>query len=253
MEFHVGEAIAIGVAGSSGRMGRAVAGALAECVGVEIVARFDRPGPSDADLAVCDVIIDFTNAPASVALAARAAELGRPALVIGSTGFSTEDEAAVSAAAKRIAIVKAGNFSIGVALMASLVERAAARLGAEHWDIEVVEAHHRLKRDAPSGTGLLLAAAAARGRGDPGEGVAMRGRAEGDGPRQEGAIGLTSIRGGGVIGEHAVMFLAEDETLTLSHSARDRRLFARGAIEAAVWIVGREPGLYGIKEILGPE
>jgi len=243
--------IRIGVAGALGRMGRAVASLIAEREGVAIAGRFGRPGAADGDLAACDVIVDFSTAGASAALARRAAANGGPALVIGSTGFSPGDEEALRAAATSIAIVKSGNFSIGVTILAGLVEQAARKLDLKDWDIEISEAHHRLKRDAPSGTALLLARAAADGRGETLDDIAARGRDGATGPRRQGDIGFSVMRGGGIVGEHAVVFAAEEEVLTLSHSARDRRLFARGAVEAAVWAAGRESGLYDMRDVLG--
>lgn len=244
-------AIRIGVAGAAGRMGQAVAALVEARAGVAMAGRFGRPGASDEDLAACDVIIDFTSGAASAALAVRAAASGGPALVIGSTGFSASDEDAVRAASAKVAIVKSGNFSIGVTILAGLVEQAAGKLERRDWDIEIVEAHHRLKRDAPSGTALLLGRAAAAGRGEALGDIAVRGRDGTAGPRREGDIGISVLRGGGIVGEHAVVFAAEDEILTLSHSARDRRLFARGAVEAAVWVAGRGLGLYGMTDVLG--
>ncbi|MGI9170551.1 MAG: 4-hydroxy-tetrahydrodipicolinate reductase [Caulobacteraceae bacterium] len=243
--------IRIGVAGASGRMGVVVAGVIADREGAALAARFGRLGATDEDLAGCEVIIDFTSGAASAALATRAGANGGPALVIGSTGFSAGEEAAVRAASARIAMVKSGNFSIGVTLLAGLVEQAARKLDRKDWDIEIVEAHHRLKRDAPSGTALMLARAAADGRGEALADIAARNRDGTAGPRREGEIGFSVLRGGGIIGEHAVVFAAEDEILTLSHSARDRRLFARGAVEAAVWVVGRSPGLYDMMDVRG--
>jgi 4-hydroxy-tetrahydrodipicolinate reductase len=245
------EAIRIGVAGVRGRMGRAVVAMAEEREGVLVAAQFDHPGPTDQDLAACQVLIDFTTGAASADLAVRAAGAGRPALVIGSTGFSDQEEAAVRAAAQAIAIVKSGNFSIGVTVLKDLVEQAARKLGREGWDIEIFEAHHRHKRDAPSGTALLLAEAAALGRGEALGDIEVRTRDAITHPRRDGDIGFSVMRGGGLVGEHAVIFAAEEEILTLSHSARDRRLFARGAIEAAVWVAGREAGLYDMTDVLG--
>jgi 4-hydroxy-tetrahydrodipicolinate reductase len=136
-------------------------------------------------------------------------------------------------------------------VLAGLVEQAARRLGPELWDIEITETHHRRKIDAPSGTALLLAAAAARGRGRPLADLALPARQGITGPRPDGAIGFASLRGGGVVGEHSVLFAAEEETITLTHTARDRALFARGAIEAARWVAGRPPGLYDMIDVLG--
>jgi 4-hydroxy-tetrahydrodipicolinate reductase len=171
--------------------------------------------------------------------------------VIGSTGASTDEDAAIAAAAAKVAIVRSGNYSLGVNVLAGLVERAAAVLEAGDWDIEVFEAHHRRKVDAPSGTALMLGEAAARGRGIDLAEAAERGRDGITGPRKAGAIGFASMRGGGVVGEHSVIFAAEDEILTLAHSARDRSLFARGALAAARWIAARPPGLYDMMDVLG--
>jgi 4-hydroxy-tetrahydrodipicolinate reductase len=256
------DAIRIGVAGALGRMGRAVADVARTRGDLHIAALIGRPdatgdaagGPpltaAERALGDCDVIIDFSTGPASAVLARRAAANGGPAMVIGSTGMSKREEAAVLAAADRLAIVKSGNFSIGVTILKDLVEQAARKLGREGWDIEIFEAHHRGKRDAPSGTALLLASAAALGRGEALRDIEVRTRHGIAGPRRDGDIGFSVMRGGGLIGEHAVVFAADEEILTLSHSARDRRLFARGAIEAAVWVAGREPGLYDMADVL---
>jgi len=253
----------LGVAGALGHMGEAVIAIASERDDVELAAAFGRPGGPAASLPsvelttaerallICDVIIDFTTAQASTALARIAAPRGGPALVIGSTGFSDEDEAALAEASARIAIVKSGNFSLGLNVMAGLVAQAARRLGAETWDIEILEAHHRRKADAPSGTALMLGEAAAGGRGVDLAQAAVRGRDGMTGARQAGAIGFAVVRGGGLVGEHSVILAAEDEIITLSHSARDRRLFARGAVEAALWVSGRSPGLYDMRDVLG--
>ena len=250
------EAIRIGVAGALGRMGRAVAAAVEVREGLALAARFDRsPGDGlmarDEALEAADVVIDFTSGEASAELARAAEERGGVCLVIGSTGFSPEQEAAVAQAAARVAIVKAGNFSLGVNLMLGLVERAARSLGSEAYDVEVFEAHHRRKIDAPSGTALMLGQAAAEGRGVALGDAAVRVRDGITGPRAEGSIGFSARRGGGIVGEHSVVFAAEDEILTFSHSARDRSLFARGAVEAAAWVNGRPPGLYDMQHVLG--
>jgi len=245
----------IAIAGALGRMGRAVAAAAADG---EVVARFDRPGSADDGLVdrrtaldLADVVIDFTTAAAAAALARSAAELGRPALVIGATGFDEAEDDAVRAAAERVPIVRSGNFSLGVNILTGLVREAAARLSALDYDIEVFEAHHRRKVDAPSGTALMLGEAAAAGRGVKLSEV-RAGRRDGvTGPRAVGEIGFCVLRGGGLVGEHSVIFAAEDEIITLSHSARDRALFARGAVAAARWIVGKPPGLYSMQDVLG--
>jgi 4-hydroxy-tetrahydrodipicolinate reductase len=232
-------------------MGRAVLTLVAARTDIELAAAFDRGDPSDEALAASDVIVDFSTAEASQALARAAAARGGPALVIGSTGFTAEQDAAIALAARSVAIVKSGNFSLGVNLLAALVEQAARALPAFEWDIEIVEAHHRRKTDAPSGTALMLGEAAARGRGNVLSDVALRGRDGQTGARPTGAIGFASLRGGGVVGEHSVILAAEDEILTLSHSARDRGLFARGAIAAALWVRGKPPGLYDMRDVLG--
>ena len=239
----------IGLAGARGRMGRAVSDVLDTRSDVVVAARFDRT--DHPDLSVCDVVIDFTEPAASVELAERCADMGGPALVIGATGFSPEQDAAILKASESVAIVKSGNFSLGVNMLIGLVSQAARRLPAADWDIEVVEAHHRMKKDAPSGTALMLGEAAADGRGHDLSEVrgAIR---EGLGDeRPAGQIGFSAIRAGGIVGEHQVIFAAQDEILTLSHSARDRALFARGAVLAGLWVRGRPPGLYGMQDVLG--
>jgi 4-hydroxy-tetrahydrodipicolinate reductase len=170
--------------------------------------------------------------------------------VIGSTGFSQADEASVREASRRVAVVKSANYSLGVNLLMGLVEQAARALAAGDYDIEVFEAHHRRKVDAPSGTALMLGEAAARGRGVDLAAVSERGRNGLTGPRASGAIGFSVMRGGDIVGEHSVTFAAADEIVTLAHSARDRSLFARGAVEAARWVVGKPAGLYDMMDVL---
>ena len=252
------EPIRLAIAGALGRMGRAVAETAQGRSDVEVCARFDRPDAMDATLtpradalAVAQVVVDFTSAGASAELAGLCVERGGPALVIGSTGWTGEQDRALEAAAARIAVLRAGNFSLGVNLLMGLVRQAARALPARAYDIEIVEAHHRRKLDAPSGTALMLGEAAAQGRGVVLEAVAERGRDGIGAARAEGAIGFASLRAGGIVGEHSVLFAAEDEVITLAHSARDRALFARGALEAAVWLAGRAPGLYDMQDVLG--
>ena len=238
-----------GISGARGRMGRAVSQVLDARADVMVATRFDWG--ETPDLSLCDVVIDFSTAEASVALAKQCAERGGPALVIGSTGFSPEQEAEITAAAERIAIVRSGNFSLGVNILIGLVEHAALRLDAADWDIEITEAHHRRKVDAPSGTALMLGEAAAAGRdadlsdlrSKPYDGVA--------GEREPGKIGFSSIRAGGIVGEHTVLFASDDEVISLSHSAIDRSLFAKGAVAAAAWVRSRRPGLYDMQDVLG--
>jgi 4-hydroxy-tetrahydrodipicolinate reductase len=230
-------------------MGRAVSTALDAREDVMVAARFDWG--ETPDLSLCDVVIDFSTADASLALAQACAERGGPALVIGSTGFTPEQDAALQAAAEKVAIVRSGNFSLGVNILIGLVEHAALRLDARDWDIEITEAHHRKKMDAPSGTALMLGDAAASGRGHdlselrspPYDGITE--------PRKTGSIGFSSVRAGGIIGEHTVLFASDDEVLTLSHSAIDRSLFAKGAVAAAAWVRSRRPGLYDMQDVLG--
>jgi len=230
-------------------MGRAVSTVLDARDDVVVAAGFDRG--ETPDLSLCDVIIDFSTPDASVELAQACAERGGPALVIGSTGLSPEQEAAILNAADKIAIVRSGNFSLGVNILIGLVEHAAQRLDAADWDIEVLETHHRRKADAPSGTALMLGEAAASGRGEALEAVRSVPYDGITGAREKGRIGFASLRAGGVIGEHTVLFASEDETLTLSHSAIDRSLFARGAVAAAAWVRNRKVGLYDMQDVLG--
>ncbi|MBY0420972.1 MAG: 4-hydroxy-tetrahydrodipicolinate reductase, partial [Parvularculaceae bacterium] len=200
-------------------------------------------------LARGDVLIDFTTPAATLEHLRAAAERGIAAIV-GTTGFSEADEAAIAAHATAIPIVKASNFSLGVALVAALVEEAARRLG-DDFDIEIAEIHHRHKVDAPSGTALMLGAAAARGRGVPLRDRSVRVRDGITGPRRAGDIGFSVRRGGGVIGDHEVSFVSSEEMITLSHRALDRGLFAKGAVAAALWAHGRKPGLYSVRDVLG--
>lgn len=245
------------MAGALGRMGRAVCAAVEAEPGLRLVARFGRPGVTgeglvgqDAALSQAQVVIDFSTPSASAALADVCAGRGGPALVIGSTGFDAGQLAVIEAAAAKIAIVRAANFSLGLNMLLGLVEQAARKLGPAY-DVEVFEAHHRRKVDAPSGTALMLGEAAARGRGVALAKVAKRGRDGVTGARPAGEIGFSVMRGGGVVGEHAVSFLAEQEILTLSHSALDRDLFAGGAVAAALWVAGRPPGQYDMRNVLG--
>ncbi|AQR60487.1 4-hydroxy-tetrahydrodipicolinate reductase [Brevundimonas sp. LM2] len=239
----------VGISGARGKMGRAVDQTLDARNDVVVAARFDWG--ETPDLSRCDVVIDFSTAEASVALVQACVAKGGPALVIGSTGFTPEQDAVLAAAGETLAIVRSGNFSLGVNILIGLVEHAALRLDARDWDIEITEAHHRRKVDAPSGTALMLGEAAANGRGHdlaalrtaPYDGIAEA--------RETGKIGFASIRAGGIVGEHTVLFASEDEVLTLSHSAIDRSLFAKGAVAAAAWVRSRRPGLYDMQDVLG--
>jgi 4-hydroxy-tetrahydrodipicolinate reductase len=233
-------------------MGRALSGIAAGRANVAIIASLTSSSTAEAiehALAACEVIIDFSTAVAAAALAGRAGAAGRPALVIGATGFDAAGDQAIANAAERIAIVKAGNFALGVNVLASLIEQAAARLPSAEWDIDIIDVHHRGKADAPSGTALMLGEAAARGRGADFEQVAARVSVRGQ--RAPGAIGFASLRAGGIIGEHQAIMASDDEIITLAHSARDRSLFARGALAAAHWVRNRAPGLYDMRDVLG--
>ncbi|MDE1939178.1 MAG: 4-hydroxy-tetrahydrodipicolinate reductase, partial [Alphaproteobacteria bacterium] len=199
-------------------------------------------------MAKANAVVDFTTPRVSVMLAALAAEAGA-AHVIGTTGCSAEDDRKIADAAKHTVIVKSGNMSLGVTLLAALVKQAAKAL--PDFDIEIVEMHHNKKVDAPSGTALLLGEAAAQGRGITLSDHAIRARDGHTGARAEGAIGFASLRGGTVVGEHEVILAGTGERIALSHSAEDRVIFARGAVAAALWGQGKKPGLYAMSDVLG--
>ncbi|OYU68646.1 MAG: 4-hydroxy-tetrahydrodipicolinate reductase [Alphaproteobacteria bacterium PA2] len=250
--------VKIALAGALGRMGLALEAALLDRPDLVIVGKFDRPGATgpglttaEEALVMADVVIDFTTAEASTQLAEGLAARGGPAMVIGATGFTEAQAGRIAAAARSLPIVRTGNYSLGVNLLAGLVARASRALSPEAYDIEVFEAHHKRKVDAPSGTALLLGQAAADGRGQVLSEVSVRARDGMTGPRRAGDIGFSVLRGGGIVGDHSVIFAAEDEIITLSHSARDRSLFARGAVEAARWVAGKEPGEYDMQDVLG--
>ncbi|MEZ2329517.1 4-hydroxy-tetrahydrodipicolinate reductase [Mesorhizobium sp. RCC_202] len=251
------EPLKIAIAGGLGRMGRQMAEAVAADPRLQLVARFHRPGSvgeglveRDAALALAEIVIDFTTPAASAELAKTCAARGGPALVIGSTGFDAAELEAIAEAAKSIVIVRSGSYSLGLNLLTGLVEQAARALGPDA-DLEILEAHHRFKVDAPSGTALMLGEAAARGRGVRLDDVAKRARDGLTGPRPSSEIGFAVLRGGSIVGEHSVSFLTEGETLTLSHAAGDRSMFARGAIAAALWVARQPPGEYDMRDVLG--
>jgi 4-hydroxy-tetrahydrodipicolinate reductase len=227
--------IRISLFAPNGRMGQTIAAAVSEDPGFQI----------DQDHG--DVIIDFSAPVALQASLDRAVSAGIPILV-GTTGLDELADRRIAEAAKEIAVLRAANTSLGVALLADLVERAARVLGPE-WDIEIAETHHRMKADAPSGTALMLGEAAARGRGTELE--EERGR-DGTGLKREpGAIGFASLRGGSVAGDHDVLFLGPDERLILSHRAESRMIFARGSLAAARFLVGKSAGLYSMRDVIG--
>ncbi|HEX8381008.1 MAG TPA: 4-hydroxy-tetrahydrodipicolinate reductase, partial [Allosphingosinicella sp.] len=196
-----------------------------------------------------DVFVDFSAPEAVGSHLDEARRAGKPILV-GTTGLAPEHHRLIDEAAAEIAVIYAANTSLGVNLLAHLVLETAARLG-DDWDLEIVEMHHRMKADAPSGTALMLGRAAAEGRGVSLDSVADRGRDGITGPREPGRIGFAALRGGSVAGEHLAIFAAEGERLELGHRAESRAIFARGAIEAALWLVGRPAGRYTMADVLG--
>ena len=204
----------------------------------------------EALAASSDVVIDFTNAATAQATAAAMAASGKP-WILGSSGLSAADEAAVEAAAAKIPVVYAANFSAGVNLVLALAERMAAALPADSYDAEILEMHHRQKVDAPSGTAIGMGRAVARGRGVKLEDVMESGRHGHTGARQTGTIGFAALRGGQVVGEHSLTFAAGAEHIALTHRAYDRRTYATGAVRAAIWAIGRPPRLYSMMDVLG--
>ncbi len=262
----------IAIAGAGGRMGAANIREVTATPGITVAAAFDRIGAPaigkdageqagieplgvqildhvEVAIAGVDGILDFTAPAASVALARKAAERGL-VHILGTTGLSADDEAAIRQAAKAGArIVKAGNFSLGINLLLGLVKRAAAEL--PDFDIEVLEMHHNRKVDAPSGTALMLGEAAAAGRNVKLEEAAVKVRDGHTGPREPGSIGFATLRGGNVIGEHAVIFAGPAERVEFRHIADNRTLFAAGAVRAALWARDKKPGLYSMADVLG--
>ena len=202
-------------------------------------------------LSQADAVIDFTVPSATVELAALAAQ-ARIVHIIGTTGITPDDEEKIVAAARHARIVKSGNMSLGVNLLAGLVAQAAQALGTD-WDIEILDMHHRQKVDAPSGTALLLAEAAAGARDVALDDVKDSGRDGITGARQAGNIGIAALRGGSVVGDHEVIFAGENEQIRLSHRAEQRDIFARGALEAALWAHDKPQGLYAMRHVLGLE
>jgi len=246
--------IRIGIAGITGRMGRLLAEEI-PAAGAVLSGGISRSGAGLPDIAalcaVSDVVIDFTHADAARKHAAAAAAAS-VALVLGTSGLSAADEAALAEAARRIPIVYAANFAPGVNLVLALAERMAAALPASEYDAEIVEMHHRQKVDAPSGTALALGRAVAAGRGTTLEAAGIEsGRSGHCGPRGTGTIGFAALRGGQVVGEHTLIFASASEHICLTHRSFDRRVYAKGAVRAAFWARGRAPGLYGMKDVLG--
>jgi len=260
------------IAGAGGRMGRTLIHAIAATKGVTLAGAVEAPGSAvvgrDAgELAglgpngikvVSDVVpplknadglIEFTIPAATLALAEMTAAAGI-VHVIGTTGHTAEEDAVIAKAAGRAVVVKSGNMSLGVNLLAAVVKRVAAALDDE-FDVEILEMHHRQKVDAPSGTALLLGRAAAEGRGVDLAGRRIAARDGHTGARRPGQIGFASLRGGTVVGDHSVIFAGPGERLEFTHRAEDRGLFARGAVKAALWARGKPPGLYSMADVLG--
>jgi 4-hydroxy-tetrahydrodipicolinate reductase len=199
--------------------------------------------------AKAQAVVDFTAPAATVEFAALAAQ-ARAVHVIGTTGLEPQHLAMIEAASRHATIIRAGNMSLGVNLLTRLTQKVAEALDAD-WDIEIVEAHHRMKVDAPSGTALMLGAAAAAGRGVSLDNSKVSGRDGITGARHKGTIGFSAIRGGDIVGEHDVIFAGEGERIVLRHLATDRSIFARGALKAAVWGQGKKPGQYDMMDVLG--
>ena len=260
------------VTGASGRMGRMLIETVRASPRARLIGAVERPGhdwigqdvgaamgggeigvtvtdDALAAIAPAQAVIDFTSPAATVEVAAIAAQ-ARCVHVIGTTGMTDEDLAKITAAARHATIIRAGNMSLGVNLLVQLTRKVARALD-EDFDIEVIEAHHNQKVDAPSGTALMLGEAAAEGRGVALDAASDRGRDGMTGKRTRGHIGFHAIRGGDIVGEHDVLFAAAGERITLRHVATDRAVFARGALKAALWGQGRKPGEYSMLDVLG--
>ncbi|MCL1922229.1 MAG: 4-hydroxy-tetrahydrodipicolinate reductase [Kiritimatiellaeota bacterium] len=254
----------IAILGAAGRMGQNLLRCAAKTEGCEIVAAVERPGHPCLSAAVpeapalrytadwpadAQAVIDFTFHECVTANLANAVA-NKQAVVLGTTGLTDAEKQCVADAAAQIPIVWAANMSLGVNLLLELVKRAAAVLG-QGYDIEIVEAHHRLKKDAPSGTALSLAEAAAAGRGVALRDVACCGREGIVGERPTGEIGIHAVRGGAIVGEHTVSFISDEETVAIAHTATSREAFATGALRAALWLNARAPGIYTMRHVLG--
>jgi len=265
-------AVKVGVVGCAGRMGQMLLKMLINAAGIVVVGGTERRGSAalGQDLGAlagaeplgisvsddpsmlfdaADVVVDFTNPTATVQHAQMAAKTGC-ALVIGTTGFDSDQLASLGRAAQRAPIVLAANMSLGVNLLQQVVEEVARILDSD-WDIEIIEMHHKHKVDAPSGTALSLGEAAARGRGQSLRRIARRIRDGQVGPRIKGEIGFATLRGGDVVGDHTVIFAAEGERVEITHRAASREIFARGALKSVLWAAGKRPGLYSMRDVLG--
>ena len=255
----------VGIAGVNGRLGGLVAAAVLASGHASLSGGLVRPGrPLDpsrprgivpftdvrALAAASDVLIDVSHAAATVAHAHAIREAGT-AWVLGVTGLEAAADLAVADAAREVPVLASANFAPGASLVIALARLLGAACGAGEYDAEIVEMHHRDKRDAPSGTALAIGQAVAAGRGTELDAVAVRGRDGETGPRAQGTIGFASLRGGLVVGEHALVLTAGTEQITLAHRAFDRRVFADGALRAALWLAGRTAGRYGMEDVLG--
>lgn len=265
--------VKITILGVSGRMGHALVGEIAidrryalhggivrsdsEYDGTDIGV-MSGVGYADVSAVVrieeaakgADVLIDVSVPEATVATAERLVKMGGIAMVTGVTGLSAEQAERLKEASKTIPILSARNFSLGVAILEDLVRQAAELLPFHRWDAEIVETHHRAKTDAPSGTAILLGEAIADGRGQAFDQISVMGRSGQTGYRPPGTIGVSAVRGGSIIGEHEIRFMSDYESISIGHVAHDRRVFARGALDAARWIAGKPPGLYSMRDVI---
>lgn len=265
-------AVKVGVVGCAGRMGQMLLKMLINAPGIVVVGGSERRGSialgqdigalAGADplgisigddpsllFEASDVVVDFTNPTATVSHAQMAARTGC-ALVIGTTGFDSDQLNSLYRAAQRAPIVLAANMSLGINLLQQVVEEISRILDPD-WDIEIIEMHHRAKIDAPSGTALALGEAAARGRGQQLRRISRRSRDGQVGPRVKGEIGFAALRGGDVVGDHTVIFAADGERVEITHRAGSREIFARGAVKSVLWAAGKKPGLYSMRDVLG--
>lgn len=238
----------IGIIGSAGRMGTALRQAI-ESAGQSYIGGVDKGGDVAALVAMSDMLIDF-SAPAALEATLDACLAAGIPIVIGTTGLEERHHFLIDNAASDIAILQTGNTSVGVTTLCALIEQTAKQLGAD-WDIEIVEMHHRMKVDAPSGTAKLLGEAAAKGRHIDLATNSERGRDGITGARKVGAIGFASLRGGTVAGDHSVIFASDEESITISHRAENRAIFARGAVKAAAWLNAQNAGRYTMSDVLG--
>lgn len=258
------------ISGATGRMGQTLVGLITHAREFQIIGGIDRERKVGGDAArygyrtietadtagemlqSADVVLDFSSAAGlQTLLTLRAADIAGKGLLVGTTGLTPEVLRLLAHASITSAVIVSANFSVGVNLILGLVDAAARVLGPERYDVEIVEAHHSRKVDAPSGTALALGHAVANGRGVPLEKIRRDGRSGNAGPRQHGEIGFHALRGGEIVGEHRVHFIGARERIEVAHMAQDRAIFAEGALVAAQWVNGRQAGSYSMKEVLG--